>query len=283
MKAVKKNEMGEKEMGNSLQGKRIVLGASRKTEEMSTLIEKQGGIPSIRSLQGIVYKAEEDVKNDLLNFVDNGADWVIFTTGIGFQTLVELADELGVKENFIQRVKQAKVAVRGYKTVAALKKHHIPFMAEDDDGTTQGLIRQLADFSFTENHVIIQLHGEKAPSLIQYLENKGAKVSTILPYQHTPPEEEVVEKLCQEVILESVDAICFTTAIQVRSLFDYAREKGYLEALHKAFSDQTVATAVGKVTAEALKEEGIERVVVPNHERMGAMVVELGKFFEDTK
>ena len=37
-------------MGKALSGKHIVLGASRKTEEMSTLIEKQGGTASVRSL-----------------------------------------------------------------------------------------------------------------------------------------------------------------------------------------------------------------------------------------
>ena len=37
---------------------------------------------------------------------------------------------------------------------------------------------------------------------------------------------------------------------------------------------------MGKVTAEALVEEGIERIVVPQHERMGAMIVELVHYFE---
>ena len=78
----------------------------------------------------------------------------------------------------------------------------------------------------------------------------------------------------------SVDAVCFTTAIQVRSLFDYAREKGYLKEIQAIFKDKTVATAVGKVTAEALVEEGIERIVVPQHERMGAMIIELVHYFE---
>ena len=44
--------------------------------------------------------------------------------------------------------------------------------------------------------------------------------------------------------------------------------------------DKTVATAVGKVTAEALREEAIERIVVPEHERMGAMIIELAHYFE---
>jgi uroporphyrinogen-III synthase len=40
-----------------------------------------------------------------------------------------------------------------------------------------------------------------------------------------------------------------------------------------------VAAAVGKVTAQGLREEGIERMVVPEEERMGSMMVTLGRYF----
>lgn len=271
---------GGKEMDKPLKGKHIVLGASRKTEEMTLLIEKQGGIASVRSLQGTVFKAEEEVKSDLLKFIAEGADWIIFTTGIGIQALLDLAESLGKKEEFIKKVKEAKVASRGYKSAAALKQLKIVPVASDDDGTTKGLIRQLKDYDFSQQKVLVQLHGEKAPVLMKFLNEKGAIVSPILPYQHIPPVPEIVETLCQELMAEKVDAVCFTTAIQVRSLFDYAREKGYEQKLYAIFQDKTIATAVGKVTAEALREEGIERIVVPEHERMGAMIVELSRFYE---
>ena len=65
---------------------------------MSTLIKKQGGVPLIRSLQGTVFLAEKEVGPDLRAFVETGADWVIFTTGIGTETLVSLAEKLGIGE-----------------------------------------------------------------------------------------------------------------------------------------------------------------------------------------
>ena len=142
------------------------------------------------------------------------------------------------------------------------------------------LFVSLKEVDFTGKSVVVQLHGEKAPALIKFLESKGAVISQLLPYQHIPPVQETVETLCQELMEGSVDAVCFTTAIQVRSLFDYAREKGYLKEVQAIFKDKTVATAVGKVTAEALVEEGIERIVVPQHERMGAMIIELVHYFE---
>ena len=271
------------EMGKSLTGRHIVLGASRKTEEMSLLIEKQGGTASVRSLQGTVFKAEEEVKSDLLTFIAEGADWIIFTTGVGIQALLDLAENMGKREEFITKIKQGKVASRGYKSVAALKQLNVQPVASDDDGTTQGLIRQLKEVDFTDQTVLVQLHGEKAPALMKFLTEKGANVTQILPYQHIPPAHDTVETLCEELLNGSVDAVCFTTAIQVRSLFNFAREKGDAAEIQAAFQRKTVAVAVGKVTAEALREEGIDRMVVPGLERMGAMIIELARYFDSEK
>ena len=86
----------------------------------------------------------------------------------------------------------------------------------------------------------MQLHGEKAPALMKFLTEKGAEVSQILPYQHIPPAYETVEALCQELKNGTADAVCFTTAIQVRSLFDYAREKGCSEEIQTVFQEKTM-------------------------------------------
>lgn len=267
-------------MGKALEGKRIVLAASRKTDEMSILIEKQGGLPAVRSLQGTVFLAAEEVEPDLRRFVEEGADWVLLTTGIGTETLLDLAKKAGMEERFLQTLRQANVASRGYKTFAALKKMGIKPVAVDEDGTTKGLVRALDGYDFSGKRVMVQLHGENAPSLLTFLEDQGASVLPLLPYQHIAPEREAVETLWEELLNEEVDAVCFTTAIQVRSLFNFARERNVVTELLQAFKGRAVATAVGKVTAEALEEEGVERLVVPERERMGAMIIELGKYYE---
>jgi uroporphyrinogen-III synthase len=268
-------------MGKGLAGKHVVLGASRKTEEMTALIHKQGGTASIRSLQGTVFKAGAEIEHDIEEFCKNGADWVILTTGIGLVTLLEQSDKLGLKQRFVQQLKDAKVASRGYKTVAALKNIDIKASISDDDGTTQGLIRQMQDVDLMDKKVVVQLHGEKAPSLIEFLEGKGATVSLLLPYQHIAPEIETLKILCNEIKNEEVDAVCFTTAIQVHWFFDYVKKREFKEKVISDFNKgKVMATAVGKVTAEALKEEGINKIVVPKHERMGAMIVELAQYYE---
>ncbi|SDN98267.1 uroporphyrinogen-III synthase [Alkalicoccus daliensis] len=264
----------------SLENKKVVLAASRKTEEMSTLIQKRGGQSIVRSLQGTVFLNDTQVREDLKKIVEEQFDWMIFTTGMGLNTMLELAEEMQLKEELLQMIQQTQTGARGYKTLAALKKIQAAPAAKDDDGTVNGLIDKLNDFDFDGKRVMVQLHGENAPSLIQYLENKGATVMPVLPYKHIDPDLETVERFCQEVMQEEVDAVCFTAAIQVRSLFKYVDEKGYREKIQKAFQSRPLAVAVGKVTAEALQDEGIHRIIQPEHERMGAMIVELSNYYE---
>lgn len=266
-------------MEKGLTGKRVVICGSRKIEEISTIIEKQGGVPLIRPLQGTVFLAEEEVEPYLREFVQIGADWVIFTTGIGFETLVDLAAKLGLRDSFLKNIREAKIASRGYKTLSALKKYDLKPEVVDEDGTTRGLAFALDNVDFYGKRVMVQLHGETAPTLTKFLEERRATVQKILPYQHIAPDDEIVDRLCNELLFNGCEAVCFTTATQVHSLFDYVREHNIYTDIVASFKEKVVAVAVGKVTEAALKDEGIERIVVPENERMGAMVIELVKYY----
>ncbi|MCE7791150.1 uroporphyrinogen-III synthase [Salipaludibacillus sp. CUR1] len=263
----------------SLSNKRVVIAGLRKTDEISTLIKNHHGIPLVRSLQGTVFFNSEEVKKDLEQVAQATCDWMIFTTGIGVNALIDTAEEINLKSLFLEMVSGANVASRGYKTFSALKKLGVSPQAKDDDGTINGLISSLKPFDFKGKRVMVQLHGENAPSLITFLEEAGADVLPVLPYKHVSPNLQTMERFCQEVISGEVDAVCFTAAVQVHFLFKYASENGYMHQLTKAFNSHTVAAAVGKVTAEALHGKGIEQCVQPDLERMGAMIVELSHYF----
>jgi uroporphyrinogen-III synthase len=269
-----------REMEKKLNGKKIVIAGSRKTDEMSLLIEKQGGIPLVRPLQGLLYFDESAVEQDLLFCVNNKVDWFVFTTGTGTDTLLNAAERLGIGPALIAKIKEAKVAARGYKTYALLKRLDVKPEVVDEDGTTHGLFNDLNNYDFSGQTVVVQLHGEPQPILIQFLEERGASVIQLLPYRHIEPDSSTLDTLCQELSTSSVDAVCFTTAVQVRYLFNYARVHHILEVIREAFSKHVKAVAVGKVTAEALRDEGVNLVIAPENERMGAMIIELVKHYE---
>lgn len=264
-----------------LSGKTIVIAGSRKLDEMSALIEKQGGAAIVRSLQGVTTFKEQEMEQELRLFIANRPEWVIFTTGIGAKALFDAADRLGIKDQFVETVQQSKIAIRGYKTYNFLKTQSLAPDIRDSDGTMKGLEDQLESTTFTKEQIWIQLHGEPAPDLVQFLEAKGASsVHTLLPYLNIAPEADTLKQLRQEIQQGEIDAICFTTAVQVRYLFKDAREHGYEEELRSALNQGMLAVSVGKVTSEALTQAGITRIVAPENERMGAMIVEMAKYFE---
>lgn len=263
-----------------LNGKTVALAGQRKSEELSKLIENLGGVALIRPAQGTVFLDDSNVENEIKALIDGGFDWLIFTTGIGTDKLYQTSVNIGLGEDFIAALKSAKIAARGYKTVNVLKKLGITPEVRDDDGSTAGLVRQLSSNDLSGCRVALQLHGDPAPLLINYLEKQGAEYREILPYKHIPPNPEVMEQLIEEILSGEVDAVNFTSTPQARFLMAYAREKGLEEELLKAFSTNVIAVAVGKVTAQALRETGITRLVVPEEERMGSAIIALVHYYQ---
>ncbi|MCM3585157.1 uroporphyrinogen-III synthase [Mesobacillus maritimus] len=264
-----------------LEGKRVVLAGSRKLEEMSKIITNLGGIPVLRPAQGTTFLDDSRLEDDLREFVTGKYDWLIFTTGLGIETLYKTAENLGIGQEFLTTIRQSKVAARGYKTVNALKKMDVIPLVRDDDGSTAGLVRALKNEFPRNTKVALQLHGDPAPKLISFLDEMQADYKEILPYQHIPPKQEILEQLVDEVVSAEVDAVYFTSTPQGRFLFSFAREQGKLEKLLAAFEKEVVAVAVGKVTAASLRDEGLKRVVVPDLERMGSGIIALEKFYEN--
>ncbi|HEY2494584.1 MAG TPA: uroporphyrinogen-III synthase [Paenibacillus sp.] len=266
-------------MAQNMKGKVVALACSRKAAEMGTLVEKMGGTPRHRPSQGTVFLDDEKLREGILSWTDNPPQWVIFTTGIGLDAIFEMAERMGLAEKFHEVLSQSSIAARGYKTVNALRKRNLTPLVRDDDGSTAGLIRSFEPYDLKGVSVIVQLHGDPAPKLMEWLEEQEATASQLLPYRHVPPEQEQLEQLVADIVGTKVDAVTFTSAPQFRFLAEYAREQGQLPLLIEAFAGPVVAVAVGKITAQALKEEGIERIVIPEEERMGSMMVELGRYF----
>ncbi|MCA0753637.1 uroporphyrinogen-III synthase [Paenibacillus sp. N4] len=265
----------------ALKDKRIVIAGSRKTDEMSLIVEKQGGEPLIRSLQGLTMFDEESLEEPLRRLAEQGADWIILTTGMGSDSLVNAAEKLGIKDEVLKALAGAQIATRGYKTSAFIKRMGLQAAVSDDDGTMNGLIENLSSLDFEGKRVWIQLHGEPAPELERFLKEKGAAhVEPVLPYRHVPPEESTLRKFIDELQTAAVDAVCFTTAVQVLYLFRRAKETGQEKMLLQAFEGPVLAGAVGKVTAQALQDCGVKRIIVPELERMGALIIELGRYYE---
>lgn len=269
-------------MAQNLLHKKVALAGPRKSEEMSMIIRKLGGTPLLRPAQGTVFVDEEHLKTSIEAWVKNPPDWTILTTGMGLDAIFHAAEQLELGEELLQALQQTQIAARGYKTVNALRKRNLKPVVRDDDGSTAGLIRELESFDLKGKRVLVQLHGESAPRLMAWLkEREIAEIREVLPYRHVPPKDSELEELLQDILEQRIDAVAFTSAPQIRFLAAYAEQHGKLELMKERLEGAVVAAAVGRVTAQAMIEEGITPQVVPQEERMGSMFVSLGKYFAE--
>lgn len=263
-----------------LKGKHIAVTGARKGEEISKLIENLGGIPHIRPTQGTVILDDQQVEPDIDRLLTEGVDWLILTTGIGSQTLTDMAERLGRKEQLLELMKRVKIAARGYKTRNFLKSIGLVPAVTDDDGSVRGLIRQFASagVSLKDKKVAVQLYGEPSPTLEAWLTEEGADFYQILPYQNFPPPEEELRSLVDEILSGKFDVLASTSALQVHHLFAAAERFGLLEELRSSLNGPTLAAAVGIVTAEAMEEWGVGRIIQPANQRMGGLIVEIDRY-----
>lgn len=263
-----------------LEGKTIAITGPRKADEMSRMIAKFGGDSVVRPAQGTVFLDDSRIKDQLAALIEAPADWLILTTGVGTEALLQTATELGLGESFLRALSRMKLAARGYKTVQALKRLGLEPAARDLDGTTAGLLREMTDVDLSGRRVALQLYGDPAPRITEALAARGALCEELLPYRHIPPEGDVTQRLIEEICGGQVDAVAMTSTVQVRYVMGSAARLGRLSEVLAALEERVLAVAVGKVTAEALREEGVRRVLYPEEERMGTMVVAMSRYYD---
>ncbi|WP_181347332.1 uroporphyrinogen-III synthase [Thalassobacillus sp. CUG 92003] len=263
-----------------LQGKRIGVAADRSAESISTLIQKRAGTPEVFSLQGRKQLQEETSRQNINDFLGGSFDLVMLTTGIGARTLAESAEALGLHARYIETLKTSHLAIRGRKTHAWLKQHDIEPALMAEDGTMEDLLTSLEQDSQTSEarRVFLQAYNQDDALLKGSLEALGYSVYLSQPYTYDPPEPETIHGLTEAIKQRSLDGVVFTSKTQVRNLFQAQSD---CTPLLQAFNDGVLAVAVGKVTAHELASWGIDKVLQPEDQKMGAMVVALDRYYQE--
>ncbi len=263
--------------------RRVAIAGDRRFDDIDKLVAKQGGEAVSRPMMRSAPLDDPETTAAVLKVCDEGCDWLVLVTGMGTRAMVKVAESLGRQHDLLRQMKQAKIAARGYKTVKALKELELKPVVQDDDGTTEGLRRQLEPYNFTGAKVAFKLHGERVPELTQWLESKGASVYEIPLYRYQPPSDTEVQTLLDEIFSGQLDAVAFTSNTQVNYLFAVAERFGRAAALRDAFAGVTQkpvqAVSVGHMTSAALRGAGVTNIVQPEHERMGAMIVALAEHY----
>ena len=94
-----------------------------------------------------------------------------------------------------------------------------------------------------------------------------------------PEDLQPLQDAIRAIVAGDIDVAAFTTQIQVRHLLQVAESMGMKDDLKNALQNVVVAP-VGPVCVRALQAEGIVPHVVPEHPKMGYLVLAVADYFE---
>jgi uroporphyrinogen-III synthase len=267
-------------MNQSLAGTRIGVLESRMAGQLTNLFSERGAeVVSAPALRESVIDRRDQVGELIDGITAGDFQFVVFQTGVGVTSLLNEADGIGRGDELRVGLKSVVCVARGPKPKAALRKLglKVPAMVSAPY-TTYELIKAFAEFDMSDCGVAVINYGERNGVLADFLMFAGTDLFEVCLYEWTLPEDtEPLESLIVEVLSADLDAIVFTSQVQVRHLFKIAEDRGFGSVL-AATMNSTMVAAIGPTCASSLESYGVTADVVPDYPKMGHMVADLTEY-----
>lgn len=250
-----------------LAGRHIALPESRELDLFADMLLTRGATVLKCPLVSIHDAPDQALVSAWIDsFINQPCDDLILLTGEGLRRLLATAERAGgsLREDFVARLGQVRKLTRGPKPGTALRKIGLKSDLVAVEPTTEGVIRTLSTENLQGRRVAVQLYGtEPNLPLIDFLREAGATVTSVAPYVYADDVEDArVEELIAAILDQQLDAVAFTSATQVRRLFQIGRRQCGEQALINGLRQLKVA-AVGPVVADELRERDVRVDLMP--------------------
>lgn len=276
--------LGEKDgLMDGLSGARVALLEGRMSGELAGLVRRHGGEPyAVPAVRETTLDCSEQVAAHADRLSAGQVEIVIFSTGSGAKTLFQEADRLGRLPELLAALQRVTIVCRGPKPAAVLRRHGVTVsLIAPEPHTTTELLAVMADLELTGRDVLLVHYGDRNVALAEALQSRGCRLAELSLYEWQLPEDTApLQDLIRDLIAGRMDAIAFTSQVQARHLFQVATDLGQVDTLVQALNSRTVVAAVGPTCAAALQSLGVIPDVVPEHPKMGHLVVALANYLE---
>ncbi len=266
---------------SSLNGARVALLESRMSGELAELVRRHGGEPCcVPAVRERPVASGEQVGAFLDHVVSGDISVVVFLTGVGVRTLFGETERLRRLPELVAALQDVTVVCRGPKPSAVLRRYNIPVaLSAQSPYTTPQLLDAMSGLSLIDTNVALIHYGERNAVLTDALHAHGARVEELLLYDWQLPQNlDELQHLVEDIISSRVDAIAFTSQVQIRHLFQIATQMNKQQELIEALNTTVVVASVGPVCTTALQHKGVTPDVEPEHPKMGPMVGALARF-----
>jgi len=255
---------------SSLAGKRIVITrAALQSEALSKVLAGLGAIPLVLPL--VEFGEPEDfgpVDEAIAQL--NQFDWIIFTSGQAVRALVARSKDLGASLNPVGS--KLQIAAVGPVSAEAVRQTGLPveYVARTHSGV--GLANELGE-RLRGRSMLLPRSDRANPDLPAALKTHGAEVTEVVAYRTLQPGEVDRQKLSR-ISAGEADAVLFFSPSAVQNFAELVGPEHFL-----GLQNGLAITAVGPVTAEALRHLKMERIIVAADTTTHAVVQALENHF----
>ena len=176
-------------------GLRVLSFESRRAKEIAQLITNNGGVPIVApSTREIPDVPHQDEVSLIRGVLAGEYDVVIFMTGVGARALIDAAETVAPREEFLAALGRARILVRGSKPAAVMRELNVPVWMNAAEPNTWREIVQAFDQNSRSVplqglHIAVQEHGEPSTQMYEALRERGATVFPAHVYRWELPED----------------------------------------------------------------------------------------------
>jgi uroporphyrinogen III methyltransferase/synthase len=253
-----------------LAGKRIVITrAAAQSEALARELSERGAIPMVLPLVAFA-EPEDFAPLDAAITEIQRFDWMILTSAQAVRAVVKRSEEL--KLDLIRFGSKLRIACVGPVTAGAARQAGLAaeYVAERHSGA--GLAEELGS-KLAGAKVLLPRSDRANPDLPVALKRHGAEVSEVIAYRTLRPTA-VDERNLRQVADGAADAVLFFSPSAVQHFAELCGGEQL-----RALQDKLAITAVGPVTANALREAGVLHAVVAVDTTAAAVIEALEKHF----
>jgi uroporphyrinogen-III synthase len=260
-----------------MKSKVVAILETRTGAHLGELIARRGGNPLLApALEEVPDVDSQAVVSLMERWRIDPFKIVIFQTGVGTRALFQATDAAGLTGELLQHLSTSVVVVRGPKPVGELNAREVRIdIRAATPFTTETVLAAMSAIPMQAARVLVQRYGAANQLLREALEKRGASVQEIATYRWAlPADTQPLNQLLEALARSSVDAVVFTSAVQIHNLYAVAEKTGRASELANQLNRLVIAS-IGPVCSRALREHGVTPTFEADPPKLGPLVAGL--------
>jgi uroporphyrinogen-III synthase len=260
--------------GLAMKSKVVAILETRTGAHLAELVARRGGVPMLApALEEVPDVNPQALLSMLERWRVDPFKICIFQTGVGTRALFSATDAANLTSTLKELLAASMIVVRGPKPVGELNARDIRIdIRAASPFTTDTVLAALAGTAVKNSSILVQRYGATNHALAAGLEARGAAVHEIATYRWALPENtQPLVELLDALRQRRVDAVVFTSAVQMHNLYAVAQKAG--DAAHLAgHLNRAVVASIGPVCSRTLRDYGVTPTLEANPPKLGPLL-----------